>query len=39
MYVILVMLVYLVILMHNWEVGIACGALVRLGAKGWWRFP
>ena len=33
MYVILVMLVYLVILMHNWEVGIACGALVRLGAK------
>ncbi|QHO47218.1 uncharacterized protein DS421_6g194470 [Arachis hypogaea] len=21
------------------EVGIACGALVRLGAKGWWRLP
>ena len=33
MYVKLVMLVNLVILIHNWEVGVACGALVRLGAK------
>ena len=33
MYAILVMLVYLVMLVHNWEIGIACGALVRLGAK------
>ena len=27
------MLVYLVILVHNWEIGVALGALVRLGAK------
>ena len=29
----LVMLEYWLILVHNWEVGVACGALVRLGAK------
>ena len=34
MYVILVMLVYLVILMHDCEVGVTCGALVQHGAKG-----
>ena len=33
MYVILVMLVYLVMLVHNWEIGVARGALVRLGTK------
>ena len=24
---------YWLILVHNWEVGLACGVLVRLGAK------
>ncbi|QHO02069.1 uncharacterized protein DS421_13g420680 [Arachis hypogaea] len=35
----LIMLEYWLILVHNWVVGVACGALVRLGVKGWWRLP